>query len=145
MRVSRDNSAGRREGATTTAPEIRTVRAWHEALNSGDADYLVELSHPEVEVGGPRGTGHGRQLLREWVSRANIRLEPRRVYHRANTVVVEQRAEWHAATGKVPVSQAVGSVFVIREGRVVRVIRYPDLAGALGAANLDESYEIRSD
>ena len=102
MRASRDNTTGRREGATTTAPEIRTVRAWHDALNSGDADYLVELSHLEVEVGGPRGTGHGTQLLREWVSRANICLEPRRVFHRADTVVVEQRAEWRAAaTGKV--------------------------------------------
>ena len=146
MRASRDDSAGRREGATTTAPEIRTVRAWHDALNSGDADYLVELSHPEVEVGGPRGTGHGTQLLREWVSRANIRLEPRRVFHRADTVVVEQRAEWRAAaTGKVTVSQAVGSVFVVREGRVARVIRYSDLADALDAAHLDESHEIQSD
>ena len=146
MRASRDNAAGRREGVTTTAPEIRTVRAWHEALNSGDADHLVELSHPEVEVGGPRGTGYGTQLLREWVNRANIRLKPRRVFHRADTVVVEQRPEWRAAaTGKVTVSQTVGSVFVVREGRVARVIRYPDLAGALGATNLDESHEIQSD
>ena len=144
MRPSRDDSAGRREEATTAAPETRTARAWHEALN-GDGVHLVGLSHPEVEVGGPRGTAHGTQLLREWVSRANIRLEPRCVFHRADTVVVEQRAEWRAATGKVTVSQAVGSVFVVREGRVARVIRYPDLADALGAANLDRSHEIQSD
>ena len=74
------------------APELRVVEAWHEALNSGELDRLVELSHPEVEVGGPRGTGRGAQLLREWMGRANIRLEPRRVFHHADTVVVEQLA-----------------------------------------------------
>jgi hypothetical protein len=31
-----------------TAPEVRIVKDWHEALNSGDPDRLVELSHPDV-------------------------------------------------------------------------------------------------
>jgi hypothetical protein len=75
------------------ASELRVVEAWHEALNGGEVDRLVDLSHPEVEVGGPRGTGRGAQLLREWVDRANIRLEPRRVFHHADTVVVEQWAQ----------------------------------------------------
>lgn len=127
-----------------TAPEVRVVEAWHEALNGGDADRLVELSHPDVEVGGPRGAGQGAQLLREWVRRANIRLAPRRVFHHADTVVVEQRADWRSAdTGQVSGSQAVSSVFVVRDHRIARVMRYPDLADALGAANLDESHEIR--
>ena len=73
-------------------PELRVVEAWHEALNGGEVDRLVELSHPEVEVGGPHGTGRGAQLLREWVDRANIRLEPRRIFHHADTMVVEQLA-----------------------------------------------------
>jgi hypothetical protein len=47
------------------ASELRVVEAWHEALNGGEVDRLVDLSHPEVEVGGPRGTGRGAQLLRE--------------------------------------------------------------------------------
>jgi hypothetical protein len=70
-------------------PELHIVETWHEALNGGEVDRLVELSHTEVEVGGPRGTGRGAQLLREWVDRANIRLEPRCVFHHADTVVVE--------------------------------------------------------
>ena len=127
------------------APELRVVEAWHEALNSGELDRLVELSHPEVEVGGPRGTGRGAQLLREWMGRANIRLEPRRVFHHADTVVVEQLAQWHTTdTGRVVSSQTVRSVFVVRDGRVSRVVRYPDIAGALGAAHLDESHEKKS-
>jgi ketosteroid isomerase-like protein len=143
MRALRNDPNGRRD--LTRAPlEVHIVGAWHEALNSGDTERLVGLSHPDVEVGGPRGSGHGAQLLREWVGRANISLEPRRIFHRADTVVAEQWAEWHSAdTGRVTGSQAVSSVFVVRNGRVVRVMRYPDLAGALGAANLDESHETQ--
>lgn len=126
-------------------PELRVVEAWHEALNGGEIDRLVELSHPEVEVGGPRGTGRGAQLLREWVDRANIHLEPRRIFHSADTVVVEQWAKWRSTdAGWVTGSQTVASVFVVRDGLVTRVVRYPDLADALDATNLDESHEKKS-
>jgi ketosteroid isomerase-like protein len=141
MSAPHEDSTSRQDGATT-APETSVVRAWHEALNSGDVDLLVELSPPDVEMGGPRGAAHGAQLLREWVSRAKIRLEPRRVFHREDTVVVEQWAKWRAAdTGQVTSGQSVSSVFVVRDDRITRVMRYPDLADALDAANLDESYE----
>jgi ketosteroid isomerase-like protein len=79
-----------------TAPEVRGVEKWHEALNAGDFERPVALSHPDVEVVGPRGTGRGAGLLREWVARANIRLEPRRVFQREETVVVEEEAEWRS-------------------------------------------------
>ncbi|MDQ3842213.1 MAG: nuclear transport factor 2 family protein [Actinomycetota bacterium] len=133
------------QNRTVIASEIFVVEAWHEALNAGDVDRLVALSHPDVEVGGPRGTGRGAQLLREWVDRANVRLAPRRVFHQADTVVVEQEAEWNSADTGPVTGQAVTSVFVVRDDRIVRVVRYPDLADALRAVNLDESYEIRSD
>ena len=127
------------------APELRVVEAWHEALNGGEVDRLVELSHPEVEVGGPRGTGRGAQLLREWVDRANVSLEPRRIFHHADTVVVEQWAQWRSIdTGQVIDGQTVGSVFVVRDGQVTRVVRYPNLADALDATNLDEPHEKES-
>ncbi len=129
-----------------TAPEVRVVEAWHEALNAGDADLLVALSHPDVEVGGPRGAGRGARLLREWVDRANIRLKPLRIFHEADAVVVEAAAEWRSAdTGEVTGGQTVGSVFVIRDDRVASVVRHDDLSGALGATGLDESHETRPD
>ena len=145
MRAPRNHSTDHRTGDETTAPEIRTIRAWHEALNDGEVERLVELSHPEVEVGGPRGSGRGAQLLREWVDRANVRLEPRRIFQHVETVVVEQWAEWRSTdTGRVIDSQSVGSVFVVRDSRVTRVVRYPNLADALDATDLDESHENKS-
>jgi ketosteroid isomerase-like protein len=127
-----------------TVPEIQAVTAWHGALNAGDAEHLLKLSHPDVEVGGPRGTGHGAQLLREWVDRANVRLEPGRIFHEADTVVVEQEAEWRTTqTGESNGAKTVASVFVVRDGLVVSVVRYLDVAEALRAANLDESHERR--
>jgi hypothetical protein len=59
-----------------TGPELDTVLAWHEALNAGDAERVASLSHPEVEIGGPRGSARGRQVLKDWVGRANVRSNP---------------------------------------------------------------------
>lgn len=131
---------------TETASEVRVVEAWHEALNAGDAERLVALSHPDVEVGGPRGTGRGTGLLREWIARANIRLEPRRVFQREEMVVVEEEAEWRSPdTEEIIGSQTLASVFVVRGGRVTSVVRHDDLTSALTAANLDEAYETKMD
>ena len=122
-----------------TSTEIQTVAAWHAALNSGDVERLVDLSHPDIEVGGPRGAAHGAQILREWVASADIRLEPLRTFHRDDTVVVEQEAEWRsAAPGAI---QTAASVFVVEDGVVKSVMRHPDLASALRAADLDETDE----
>jgi ketosteroid isomerase-like protein len=119
------------------SPEIETVAAWHEALNSGDVKCLLDLSHPDVEMGGPRGTVRGAQTLREWVDRAKIRLEPERVFHEKDTVVAQQRAEWQAGG-----QQTVASIFVVRDELVRSVVRYPGLAEALRAANLDERHAV---
>ena len=130
---------------------VRIVVAWHKALNACDADRLIMLSHPDVEMGGPRGRAAGKVargsgVLREWVARANIRLEPRRVFHREETVVVEEAAEWRSPdTDDTIGSQTVASVFLVRGGRVTSVVRHDDLASALTAANLDESYETKMD
>ena len=130
-------------GFAGTAPELRAVAEWHEALNAGNVDRLVELSHPDIEMGGPRGTVYGTQVLREWVDRAGIRLVPWRVFHASDTVVVEQEASWASAeTGETTPVQTVASVFVVREGRVASVVRHDSLAGALISAGLDESNAI---
>ena len=127
-----------------STPEIDIVISWHDAVNAGDSDRVMALSRDDVVVGGPRGTGSGSHLLHEWVARAGIHLEPGRVFHRAGTVVVEERARWRSADdGPMTEPQDVASVFLVREGVVASVIRFPDLATALDAGGLAESDELR--
>jgi ketosteroid isomerase-like protein len=131
-------------GAKHASPEVQTVFAWHDALNDGDVERLVGLSHPDVGVGGPRGTSQGAHILREWVDRANIHLEPGRIFHEADTVVVEQAAAWTSAdTGETTPAQTVASVFVVRDCVVTTVVRYPNLVEALLALDLDQSQETK--
>ena len=128
------------------ASEVGIVEVWHEALNSGDIERLVTLSHPDVLVGGPHGTRRGTKPLQEWADRANIRLEPLRVFHWGDKVVVQQGAEWRSAeTGQVIGSQFVASIFAVRDEQVTSVVRYDDLSKALHEANLDESHEVRAE
>ena len=126
-----------------SVPEVEAVLAWHEALNAGDAERLASLSHPDVEVGGPRGSARGRQGLRDWVARANVRLEPLQLFRRDQTVVVEEAATWSEAPSGETVGEAtVATVFALDGGLVVEIFRYDGLGEALRSAGLDRSDEI---
>jgi limonene-1,2-epoxide hydrolase len=114
--------------------EVEVVLAWHAALNAGDADRLVALSTADVEVGGPRGAGQGADLLREWVERARIQLEPVRWQAQGARVVVEQRASWQTSDGQLSEPQVVASVFGVQAGKVSSVIRHADFEAVLEAA-----------
>lgn len=126
-----------------TAPAVETVGLWHDALNSGDVDRLLVLSTEDVEVGGPRGSGHGASLLREWFGRAGVSMAPLQYFSRDSLVVVEQDAAWKAPGRTEPQTpQRVASVFVVRDGQVASVVRYPTLTDALGAAGLTEQDRV---
>jgi ketosteroid isomerase-like protein len=122
-------------------PDSDIVLAWHQALNAGDVERVVALSHADVEVGGPRGSSRGTQALRDWVARAGVRLWPGRVFGRGEVVVVEERAEWHSAGGgEVTGAQEVASVFRVRAGRVASITRHASLDEALQAAGLTHDH-----
>ena len=125
-------------------PEVEAVLAWHEALNAGDAERLAALSHPEVEIGGPRGSARGRQVLKDWVGRANVRLEPLRPFQRGGTVVVEEAATWRDAQNGEKIGETtVATVFALDGGLVSGVFRHDDLEGALRSAGLDETDRVQ--
>ncbi|MDQ3361562.1 MAG: nuclear transport factor 2 family protein [Actinomycetota bacterium] len=129
-----------------TGPEVEAVLAWHEALNAGDAERLAALSHPEVEVGGPRGSARGRQVLEDWVGRANVRLEPLRSFQNGRTVVVEEAATWRdARTGETTGEATVATIFALDGGLVAGIVRHDGLEDALRSAGLDGSDEIQSE
>ena len=118
------------------AAEIATVLAWHAALNAGDVDGLLALSSEDIEVGGPRGASRGGHVLRDWVARAGICMQPGRLYRRDTAVVVAERAQWRSEGGQLAEPQDAACVFGVHAGLVTSVFRYPDVAAALAAAGL---------
>ena len=111
---------------------FEVVEAWHAAVNAGDAERAVALAERDVEIEGPRGTDHGRELLREWVGRAGIALELRRAFACGQTVVVEQSARWRSATtAELCDAQLIASVFEVRDGCIARIARHETLESAL--------------
>ena len=124
-----------REHEWSEAEEL--VRAWHTAVNTGDADAMSSLLIPDVAVGGPRGSGQGANLVRDWVGGTGIIMEPRRAWHRGDAVVVEQHARWpDATTGEPGASHTVFTAFQVRAGRISRILRFDTLADALQVSGL---------
>src|SRR5260370_32500734 len=121
---------------------MSTVRAWQEAANAQDVSRLLELSAPSIEVVGPRGSGFGHQLLRDWITRAGLSLKTLRAFVHGDTVVVEQHGVWHSLdTGEVTSEKTLASVFRVDDQHVMRFARYDSLNAALEAAGLDQSME----
>lgn len=122
---------------------IAAVQAFHDHLNDRNVSALLDLATEDVRIGGPRGSGEGRQLLEEWVGRANITMTPTRWFLADDTVVVEQSAAWHDPdTGAETSRQTVATTFTIEHGRIASIARYAFLAEAVNSANMDESNEV---
>lgn len=122
---------------------VESAAAWQAAANAQDVGALLELSDANIEVAGPRGSGFGHQLLREWMGRAGLMLSTLRVFARGEMVVFEQRGVWRSQeTGEVTGERALASVFEVRQGRVVKVARFDELDVALRVAGLDRSDEV---
>jgi hypothetical protein len=122
---------------------VEIAEAWQQAANQQDSERLLALSDPNIELVGPRGSGYGHQLLRDWLGRAGLRLTTLRAFGRGNTVVLAQHGIWRsveteAATGE----RDLASQFVVAGGRVMRFARYDSLAEALAAAGLSDADAI---
>ena len=119
------------------------IESFHEAVNTGDADRLALLATEDVEVGGPRGSGHGSQLLLEWVVRVDVRFHPLQTFARGAVAVVEQEAEWVTAmTGETRGRMVVATLFEVTGGLLSKVLRYDHLDEALAHAGLSSADSI---
>ena len=93
-------------------------------------------------MGGPRGTGTGPDLLREWVGRANVAMTPKRWFAKDDIVIVEQDAVWRDKAGEEMGRQDVTTTFRIRDGKIAGIYRHDNLAASLTLAGLDAADEI---
>lgn len=122
---------------------LAVALAWQEAVNDRQVERLVELSDPDIELVGPRGAGRGRQLLRDWLGRAQARFVARRSFARDNIVVIAQRGVWRDPATGAPAGDAdLASAFRVAGGRVARFARYDDLDAALAATGLTAADEV---
>ena len=119
------------------ASSVTVVQAWQDAANTQNVDGLIALSDPNIEIIGPRGSGYGHQLLRDWLGRAGLRLETLRVFARGDAVVVEQHGVWRSVeTGDVTGERDIASRFRVDGERIVQFARYDSLSEALAEADL---------
>jgi len=119
------------------------VQAWQEAANNQDIDRLIELSSPTIEIVGPRGSGYGYQLLRDWLGRAGLHLTTLRAFVNDGVVVVAQHGVWRSLeTGAVTGERDLASRFRVEDHHIVQFARHDDLAVALNEARLHFSDEI---
>ena len=108
--------------ASHTSPSAEALRRWHEAVNAADLDAVAALCTEDVAVRGPRGVGHGRQLVRDWLTRSGIRLEPLEpLVEQDGRFVLRERARWTTVAGE-PVD--TWCVFQVRDGLVSSIARY---------------------
>jgi hypothetical protein len=119
---------------------VTIVQAWQAAANAADADTLLSLSDEQIEIIGPRGSAYGHDILRQWLARAGLTVEPKRVFARDNAVVVEQHGVWHNVdTGETMGEADLASSFRVTDGRVSRYARFETLDAALADVGLSES------
>lgn len=122
---------------------LALVQAWQNAANQQNSNRLIELSTHDIEVIGPRGSGHGYQLLLEWLSRAGLHLTTLRAFARDNVVVVAQHAIWRSVeTGEITGERDLASRFRVDGQRIAQFARYDTLDAALDEAGLHHSDEI---
>lgn len=122
---------------------VAIVQAWQAAANRQDVDRLLALSDPQIEIVGPRGSGYGHQLLKDWLERAGLQLETQRIFHRDNVVVVAQHGMWHAVdTDEIVGERDVASRFRVEGARIVQFARDDRLDQALAEAGLTYADEI---
>ena len=119
------------------------IEAWHTAVNAGDGAAAEALCTDDVQVGGPRGAGRGRDLLVGWVGHAGVRLEPLRWFCGGDGAVVEQDARWvDGGTRELTTPVRVATTFGVADGRICRVLRHTGLDDALAAAGLTTKDEV---
>ncbi|HET6625444.1 MAG TPA: nuclear transport factor 2 family protein [Nocardioidaceae bacterium] len=106
----------------------QVLKQWHDAVNAGDIEAALACCDDNVAVAGPRGAGHGHELMRGWLTRSGIRLEPQEpLVETGGRFVVREIARWttaNAPDGAPLEPTETWCVFTVAGDRVASVARY---------------------
>ncbi len=127
-------------GSVPALEATRVVQSWHEAVNAGNVRRALMFCAPEVEVGGPQGTGAGSARMEAWLTRSRISLEPQEpLVETDGRVVVREHARWRAADAPdgVPTDEPTETwvVFEAADGLITSVRRFESAADVPAAAS----------
>jgi len=116
-------------GSVPAQDSVEVVTAWHAAVNAGAVRRALVLCAPDVVVGGPRGESRGTEVMRAWLERSGISLEPQHdLVATGGRVVVHERARWRTpgASADVPTTEPADTwvVLEVADGLIVSVRRY---------------------
>jgi len=113
---------------TSPQTSAAVLSAWHDAVNAGDVESAVACCSEDVAVQGPRGVGHGHDLVRGWLQRSGIRLEPQEeLVERDGRFVVREVARWttsNAPDGAPLEPTETWCVFHVGDGKVTSIARF---------------------
>jgi hypothetical protein len=121
---------------------LAVVEQWLSAVNAVDRGALLTVTRDDVAIAGPRGVGHGKALLADWLARAGFHANPTRWFCGGDgRVVVEHQAAWSsdAAPGA---ETLLASSFEVRDLLVARFQRFESLRLALAATGLRAADEV---
>ncbi len=121
---------------------IDIAAAWFRHATNRDTEAVMALAADEVEVGGARGSGTGRDLLREWVDRSRATMMPTQWFARDDLVVVEYEATWRNRAGQDMGRRVMIVTFRVEDGRIAGIYRHDDLAASLTINGLDATDEV---
>ena len=124
----------------TTSLQPESLRRWHEAVNAGDIEAAAGLCTEDVAVAGPRGVGHGRDLVRAWLTRSGIRLTPlAEAQDFGGRYLVHELAQWTTADAPpgTPTTEPAETwcVFGVEAELLSSIARYETPAEAQAAAS----------
>ncbi|WP_411842485.1 hypothetical protein [Salinicoccus sp. HZC-1] len=122
---------------------IEIAEQWIELCNSQDIEGLASITSEELEVHGPKGTTTlNKEDLKEWMERANLKLENFEAYARDNKAIMGQHGTWLNEDDSVKGEQEVYTVLVIEDQKVSALARFDDKEQAFDVSGLEEADKI---
>ncbi|UOQ45496.1 hypothetical protein MUN89_06005 [Halobacillus salinarum] len=136
-----DRTTAFRRHRSNQAPLYSTVEIaeeWVEKSNQQDIPGVIELSHSDMEILGPKGSIRGSHHLADWFKRANLHLYTIQRFAKGQHIVLEQQGTWYEDSGQIKGESIVFTYMKVSDEKVAFLARYDNRSDALQAGGLSE-------